>query len=132
HFRELRREVRLLALAHASSYPLADDLSALFAALELELRDGIGLTEFLQPPPEGAASADLTVRMPRHAAATLQRFLESLDLADEFCRTERLLALARTPEQRAFQRWFLGEYVRQAAGEPPMRWVPPRPRASLD
>lgn len=127
HFRELRREVRLLALAHAVDYPLADDLSELFTALELELRDGIGLTEFLETPPEGAADADLTVRMPRHAAPALQRFLESLDLADEFCRDERLLSLARTPEQHDFQRWFLGEYVSQAAGAAPVRWAGPRP-----
>ncbi|MFT4289501.1 ATP-binding protein [Nocardioides sp.] len=123
HFRELRREVRLLALAHAADYPLADDLSDLFTALELELRDGIGLTEFVEAPLEGSTTADFTVRMPRHAAATLQHFLELLDLADEFCRDERLLSLARTPEQRDFQRWFLGEYIRQAAGQEPMRWT---------
>src|SRR6476661_7187666 len=45
HFRELRREVRLLALAHAADYPLADDLSVLFTALETELHAGIGLAE---------------------------------------------------------------------------------------
>lgn len=122
HFRELRREVRLLALAHAADYPLADDLSELFTALETELRDGVGLTEFLEPPPDGAASADLTVHMPRAAATTLRDFLSLLDLADVFCREERLLSLARTDEQRDFQRWFLGEYIRQAAGEKPMPW----------
>lgn len=122
HFRELRREVRLLALAHAADYPLADDLSALFTALESELHAGIGLTEFLEVPPEGSAVADLTVRMPRSAAPTLQRFLSLLDRADDFCRQERLLSLARTEEQRVFQTWFLGEYVRQAAGERPVAW----------
>jgi anti-sigma regulatory factor (Ser/Thr protein kinase) len=122
HFRELRREVHLLALAHAADYPLADDLSELFTALETELHAGIGLTEFLEAPTEDTAVADLTVRMPRAAAPTLQRFSTLLDLADDFCRQERLLALARTGEQRAFQTWFLGEYVRQAAGRPPARW----------
>ncbi|WP_459981543.1 ATP-binding protein [Nocardioides sp. AN3] len=133
HFRELRREVRLLALAHAADYPLADDLSELFAALETELHTGIGLTEFLEPPSDGGdatggpqgggtGTADLTVRMPRSAAPTLRRFLGLLDLADEFCRQERLLALARTEEQRAFQTWFLGEYVRQAEGRAPLSW----------
>ena len=122
HFRELRREVRLLALAHAADYPLADDLAELFSALETELHAGIGLTEFLEAPAEGSAVADLTVRMPRAAAPTLQRFVSLLDLADEFCREERLLSLARTEEQRAFQTWFLGEYVRQADGGPPLPW----------
>src|SRR5690606_30809979 len=94
HFRELRREVHLLALAHAADYPLADDLSELFTALETELHAGIGLTEFLETPTEGVA--DLTVRMPRAAAPTLQRFATLLDVADDFCRQERLLSLART------------------------------------
>jgi anti-sigma regulatory factor (Ser/Thr protein kinase) len=122
HFRELRREVRLLALAHAADYPLADDLSELFTALETELHAGIGLTEFLEAPTEGSTTADLTVRMPRTAAPTLQRFLALLDLADDFCRQERLLSLARTNEQRLFQTWFLGEYVRQAEGRTPLAW----------
>jgi anti-sigma regulatory factor (Ser/Thr protein kinase) len=122
HFRELRREVRLLALAHAADYPLADDLSDLFGALETELHDGIGLTEFLEAPTDGAAVADLTVRMPRSAAPTLERFLTLLELADDFCRQERLLSLARTDEQRSFQTWFLGEYVRQAEGGVPLPW----------
>ena len=123
HFRELRREVRLLALAHAADYPLADDLSELFTALETDLHTGIGLTEFLEAPSEGSTAADLTVRMPRSAAPTLERFLDLLDLADEFCRQERLLSLARTEEQRLFQTWFLGEYIRQAAGEAPLAWT---------
>jgi anti-sigma regulatory factor (Ser/Thr protein kinase) len=123
HFRELRREVRLLALAHASDYPLADDLSDLFTALEADLHAGIGMTEFLEAPAEGSAIADLTVRMPRSAAPTLRRFVSLLDLADEFCRQERLLSLARTDEQRAFQTWFLNEYVRQAGGGQPLPWT---------
>lgn len=122
HFRELRREVRLLALAHAADYPLADDLSDLFTALETELHHGNGLTEFVEAPADGAEEADLTVRMPRSAAPTLQRFLVLLERADDFCRQERLLALARSEEQRSFQTWFLGEYIRQAAGSEPLPW----------
>ena len=57
--------------------------------------------------------------MPRETAATIGRFIELLELADDFCRAERLLSLARTPEQRRFQRWFLSEFVRQEQGEPP-------------
>lgn len=123
HFRELRREVRLLALAHERDYPLAKNLSDLFGALERQLRDGIGLSQMDTMLTSGADTVDLGARMPRAAAGTLQRFLELLDLADEFCREERLLALARTEEQRVFQGWFLGEYVRQARGERPVAWI---------
>lgn len=123
HFRELRREVRLLALAHARDYPLAKSLSDLFTALERQLRDGIGQSELAGALASGAENADLRVRMPRAAGETLQRFLELLDVADEFCRQERLLALARSEEQVEFQRWFLGEYLRQAAGAEPTPWA---------
>jgi hypothetical protein len=125
HFRELRREVHLLALAHEQVYPLAKSLSDLFGALERQLRDGIGLTDVEGALTSGAEVVDLRVRIPREAATTLSRFLDLLDLADEFCRQERLLALARTEEQRDFQRWFLGEYIRQASGAEPEAWVEP-------
>lgn len=126
HFRELRREVRLLSLAHAEDYPLAASLSALFGTLERQLLDGIGhgqLSGAIGTTSDGEReTADLHVRMPRSAAETVRRFLDMLDLIDEFCRQERLLVLARSPEQIAFQRWFLGQYLTQAAGGPPTRW----------
>jgi anti-sigma regulatory factor (Ser/Thr protein kinase) len=125
HFRELRREVRLLAIAHEADYPLAKNLSDLFGTLERQLRDGIGLSDMEGALAQNAEVADLAVRMPREAAATLSRFVDLLDVADDFCRQERLLSLARTDEQRDFQRWFLGEYIRQAAGELPRPWVEP-------
>jgi anti-sigma regulatory factor (Ser/Thr protein kinase) len=127
HFRELRREVRLLAIAHEADYPLAKSLSDLFGTLERQLRDGIGLTDLEGALAQQAEIADLFVRMPREAATTLHAFIDLLDVADEFCRQERLLSLARTDEQRAFQRWFLGEYVRQATGALPEPWADPVP-----
>lgn len=133
HYRELRREVRLLALAHESDYPLAKDLSDLFGSLERDLREGIGAEQIEQALASGAAAADLHVAMPRETAATIGRFIELLDLADAFCREERLLSLARTPGQQRFQRWFLSEFVRQERGEAPLPWknaTATRPRSS--
>ncbi|WP_284535099.1 ATP-binding protein [Nocardioides sp. T2.26MG-1] len=122
HYRELRREVRLLALAHEHEYPLAKDLSDLFGSLERDLREGIGAEQIDTALESGAATADLRVAMPRQTAATIGRFIELLDLADAFCREERLLSLARTPQQQQFQRWFLSEFVRQEGGAPPTPW----------
>lgn len=122
HYRELRREVRLLSLAHQEEYPLAKKLSDLFGSLERDLREGIGSSQIGDALRSGAASTDLHVAMPRQTAATIGRFIELLDLADEFCRQERLLSLARTPEQQAFQRWFFTEFVRQEAGAEPRSW----------
>jgi len=123
HFRELRREVRLLALAHQGDYPLATSLSDLFTSLDRQLRDGIGVEQIDAALSQGLESTDLVVHMPRAMASTLTRFIELLDLADEFCRAERLLSLARSTEQRRFQVWFLGEFVRQANGEPARSWL---------
>ena len=123
HFRELRREVRLLALAHESDYPLAKSLSDLFGELDRQLRDGIGIEQIEAALAKGSESTDLVVHMPRATATTLVRFVELLELADEFCRAERLLSLARSAEQRKFQAWFLTEFVRQANGDPPLSWL---------
>jgi len=123
HFRELRREVRLLALAHEAEYPLAKSLSDLFGSLERELRDGLGVDQIQTALSGGLESTDLVLELPRSTAQTLSRFVELLDLADEFCRQQRLLSLARTAEQRQFQNWFLTEFVRQSSGEQPLRWT---------
>jgi anti-sigma regulatory factor (Ser/Thr protein kinase) len=122
HFRELRREVRLLALAHESDYPLAKSLSDLFGSLDRQMRKGIGVEQIDDALSQQLETTDLVVHMPRATASTLIRFVELLDLADEFCRQQRLLSLARTPEQRRFQAWFLTEFVRQANGQPPLSW----------
>ncbi len=122
HYLELRREVRLLALAHKSSYPVAKGLSELFSALETPLRDGLDSEVITHAIDHGVAVTDLTVWMPRVAAARLEELGELLDLADAFCRNERLLSLARSDEQRAFQTWFLGEIVRQSNGSAPTPW----------
>jgi anti-sigma regulatory factor (Ser/Thr protein kinase) len=126
HFRELRREVRLLALAHESDYPLAKSLSDLFGSLDRQLRDGIGVEQIEAALATGSESTDLVVHMPRATATELVRFVELLELADEFCRAERLLSLARSPEQRKFQAWFLTEFVRQANGSAPLSWLEAR------
>ena len=119
HFRALRREVRLLALAHEADYPLAKRLSDLFGSLERELREGIGHDQIESARANGQQTADLDVRMTPDAAARMGRFVELLDFADDFCRRERMLSLARSEEQVAFQSWFFGEFVRQQAGRPP-------------
>ncbi len=126
HFSELRREVRLLSLAHESDYPLAKDLSDLFGDLERHLRAGTDEEAVLRAQADGAETVDLEVVVARSASRTIERFISLLDLADEFCRQQRLLSLARTPEQHDFQEWYLGELVRQSRGQPSI----PHPRAA--
>lgn len=123
HYRELRREVRLLALTHEADYPLAKTLSDLFGSLDRVLRAGISPDQIEAAQRDGRGNTDLVVDMPMTTASTIGRFIELLDLADAFCREERLLSLARSPEQREFQQWFLGEFVRQQRGARPTPWT---------
>lgn len=126
HFRELRRELRLLALAHESDYPLAANLGTLLADFEAHLRhaetDEAAARRAHDPEATTPSRVDLPIQVPRSTPEFVAQMLDLLDLADAFCQAERLLSLARTPAQRQFQRWFLSELVRQAEGESPTAW----------
>lgn len=119
---ELRRELRLLALAHEDAYPLAGDLSAMFANFERQFPVDFG-ERIRAAAAEGQARLDLEVPMAAEAADVLSTMIEMFDLADAFCRAERLLAIERSPRQRAFHTWLLGEIVRQIGGARPTTWV---------
>ena len=123
HYRELRREIRLLALAHQDDYPLAKNLSDLFSAMDQPARAQVGTQQIEAAYAAGEETTDLELTLPRRVVERVDLFIEMLDLADEFCRAERLLSVARTPEERAFQTWFLREFVRQAGGEEPRPWA---------
>lgn len=68
----------------------------------------------------GEAVRDFTYEVPAGVGAVCLRLLELLDAADEHCRDGHdLITLVSPPDQRAFRRWYLGEFARQEAGEPP-------------
>jgi anti-sigma regulatory factor (Ser/Thr protein kinase) len=119
---ELRRELQLLALGHGDDYPVAREVADIAVQVEQERRQADGVSELDQAIAEGRETADLTYQVPTSAPESMRRLLEALERADEFCRDQRLLALAATPEQRALQRWYLGEFVRQGKGEAPEPW----------
>ena len=43
--------------------------------------------------------------------------------SQEFFEAESLLSLAPSPRQQEVQEWYLGEFVRQGAGEEPLPWA---------
>ncbi|WP_107766503.1 ATP-binding protein [Nocardioides terrigena] len=118
---ELRRELRLLAVAHQDHYPLAADLSAMFASYERQVPDEIHRA-VRSAGQAGARTVDVSVRMEPEASSIVSTMMEMFDLADAFCKAERLLSLQRTPDQREFHLWYLGEMVRQLSGERPRSW----------
>jgi anti-sigma regulatory factor (Ser/Thr protein kinase) len=129
HYQELRRELRLLALAHGDAYPLATSLSTAFRAFDDDLARARGTADLDLAVEDDGEQADITLQVPPGTADSASRMIDMLELADAFCRSERLLSLSTPPEQKAFQRWYLGEFVRQAAGELPESWGA-RPRTA--
>jgi len=125
HFREVRREVRLLSLAHHEDYPMADELSELFAQLELPVQRAVAAERLALLRQRGLPTVDVVLHLPRGQASDLRRFVDLLRVIDAFCREEKLLALARTPVQRQFQTWFLLELAAQAEGREPRPWTGP-------
>ena len=123
HYQELRRELRLLSLAHETDYPVAKNLTALFRRFDEEVRVSIGADALDVALERGQVSVDVALRVPRSKPGTAAQMIDLLELADAFCRAERLLSLATTPQQLQFQRWYLGEFVRQGRGESPRPWA---------
>ena len=122
HYRDLRREIRLLALAHEDDYPLAKVLSEHFNALEAPLRANMGREQVDGAIEAGNDLTDLRLRMTPQVARQIGELIDLLDAADDFSRAQRLLTAPRLPEQRSFQIWFLSEFRRQAGGAAPQPW----------
>jgi len=73
----------------------------------------------------GETSIDLVYHVPDHVEIAANELAALMDEADEFCRERKLLALARPPLVIEFSRWYLDEFRRQIAGEPPRPWDGP-------
>ena len=121
-YAELRRELRLLSLGHQSDYPLAGDLTAMFVNFERQFPETFR-EQLERAVADGAPTVDLVFPMLPEAATIFTTMSEMFDLADAFCRAERLLSAARTPRQREFHTWLLQELVRQLDGRPATRWT---------
>ncbi len=80
----------------------------------------------------GQPTIDLTYTLPASAAAAAGALGEILDEADEYCRQgQLLLTLATPPELVAYRRWFLDQFVDQAAGAAPVSWSDYRERTPV-
>ncbi len=71
----------------------------------------------------GETVVDLTFHVPAEAAAAAAELADLLDEADDYCRAgEHLLTLATPPHLERYRRWYLGEFIRQTEGLPPIPW----------
>ncbi|MDT9595373.1 ATP-binding protein [Nocardioides zeae] len=125
HYSDLRREVRLLSLAHEDHYPLARDLSRRFDLFDEHVDNASLVDTVASQLAAGRQFGDHQVTVGKPAADLSHQMQDLLDLADAFCRSQRLLSLARSDEQREFQRWLLGEISSQASGSTAAPWREP-------
>lgn len=121
-YSELRRELRLLSLSHQSDYPLAGDLTSMFANFERQFPDSYR-QQIRDAEARGLPRVDLSFPMVRESGPIFVTMTEMFDVADAFCRAERLLAMARTVPQRTFHNWLLGELVHQLDGDSARPWT---------
>lgn len=70
----------------------------------------------------GETSIDVHYELPRTVGPACEHFDALLDEADDYCRAGELLTLATPPDIAAYRRWFLCEFIVQAAGGPVTPW----------
>jgi hypothetical protein len=73
----------------------------------------------------GDVTIDLTYEVAHHVVEAADRLAKLMDEADEFCEREEMLTLQRPQVEKDFAHWYLEEFRRQIAGEPPRPWDGP-------
>jgi hypothetical protein len=122
HYESVFREFALLSTADpGESVPgrmiaLLDELGSRYA------RNNAHEQERDAALARGEEVLDVHLRVPASVAPVGLRVAEMLDETDEFCRQGVLLTLEPADDVVAFRRWYLGELVRQVAGEAPQPW----------
>lgn len=124
-FEGLRREFQLISLG-AGAEGVPERLLRVVDALAVQY-EGLSAgadTELEEAARRGDAEVRVLVyRAPPSVAEACITLSEVIDEADAFCRGgEVLLSLASPTEAVAFRRWFLGEFVAQLRGGPPLPW----------
>ena len=122
-FRDLRRELTLIALDADETSNVGDRLDAV--AKRLEAYRSVGAEA--QREVEDALSAgldrtNLHYVLPLAAVPGIVELHRLIREADAFCRERRLLTLAAGPQEREMRSWFLNELIAQASGAPPTPW----------
>ncbi len=124
HF-EVRREMRLLALADPESYPLATELTEIFVRADRDRRSSAGVSRLDQAIAEGLDSIDLEYSIPVSAPPTMVRIRDLLLECYSMFSGDHLLALQPPMVLMELQNWYFTEFDRQARGEQPIRWSGP-------
>jgi hypothetical protein len=128
HTDELLREFLLIANdreREGAGHDVPGRLTALIDELTQQYGGFSGANEqrLADAAVAGKATIDLDYELPPDAAQAAAHLGDLLDDADDYCRRgQHLLTLATPDELVRFRRWFLAEFERQVAGEPPIPW----------
>jgi anti-sigma regulatory factor (Ser/Thr protein kinase) len=128
HHDSLMREFRLLALAgRTAGQDVPDRLVHLTRTLGVRFATARSRPDddFDRALKQGLDTVDLVYQIPPEAAEGGRQLEVLMTEADEFCRSAQLITLARTPVMVRFARWYIGQFLEQAAGRPPTRWDGP-------
>lgn len=74
---------------------------------------------------DGQDTIDLTYTVPANVVEAADHLDALMAEADDFCRAEQLLTLARSEVMVRFATWYLDEFRQQIAGNPPTPWDGP-------
>ncbi|MDT7548095.1 MAG: hypothetical protein QOE84_489 [Actinomycetota bacterium] len=127
HHDELMREFALLALSRSDIATVPTRLIELTQILGVQYGGAAARPdeEVDAALARGDETIDLTYVVPAHVVDGANTLSALMAEADEFCRTEQLLTLARSSVLFDFAEWYIGEFRRQVAGEQPQPWTGP-------
>ena len=126
HHDELRREFSLISAREPSPghgvparlNELIEELNERYAGFtagtQAELDEALAA---------GKTTITLVFRVPVQVKDAVIELIAMLREADEFCRHGDLLTMAPPRDAVRFREWYLGEFVRQVDGEPPLLWA---------
>ena len=128
HYDEVMREFAMLALdetLHTDHAParlteLVDILGRRYGGASA--RPDAEIDAALE---RGATTIDLIYHVPDHMADAAEQLESLMRETDEFCRQQQLLALERPDLFVRFSEWYLDQFRRQIAGQPPSPWDGP-------
>jgi anti-sigma regulatory factor (Ser/Thr protein kinase) len=125
HHFELRRELRLLTMSAPESSPLAVAFTEIYDEAERERRQATGIDRLTDAIARSLPSVDLQYDVPPSTPQTMARVRDLLREIYAVFADDHLLALAPPAHLLALQEWYFTEFVRQGAGEKPVRWDGP-------
>ncbi|MGN6523845.1 MAG: hypothetical protein ACTHMZ_11705 [Actinomycetes bacterium] len=125
HVSDWMREFLLIEIGGATDeHPIPQQLRETVHHLSTTYQDELDEPErrLLAAADWGDRTVDLVYPLAPESVEVVSGWEQLLLVVDEYCRTEHLLTLRRSPALVALQRWITEEFTRQAQGEAARSW----------